>query len=153
MHGGMASRLDLLKMPPVSLHGRRLWWAEQRERADAAISALLHDALCLSARLRRASRRLHAGMQTRFAPGTSSAEIRGEAPPNNVLCYEMRTGGGQDARIRVLEGRNTFVSVEGVADAQTDLSFTTEPRTYRLRVGQLMRAARPEAFRLLVSVK
>jgi len=92
-------------------------------------------------------------MQIRFAPGASSVEIRGEAPPNDVLCYEMRTGGGQDARIRVLEGRNTFVSVEGVADAQTDSSFTTEPRTYRLRVGQLMRAARPEAFRLLVSVK
>lgn len=91
--------------------------------------------------------------QIRFARGTSSTELRGEAPPNDVLCYEMRTGAGQHARIQVLEGRNTIVSVEDVADAQTDVSFTTEPRTYRLYVGQLMRALHAEPFRMLVSVR
>jgi hypothetical protein len=90
--------------------------------------------------------------EIRFAPGATSSEIQGEAPAEGVLCYLMRTGAGQNARIEVLEGSNTIVTVEDVADARANLSFTTEARQYRVYVGQLMRAIEPQPFRVLVSV-
>lgn len=91
--------------------------------------------------------------EIRFAQGATSAEITGDAPPDDVLCYTMRTGAGQTARIQVLEGLNVIVGVVDVADARDDLTFTTEARAYEIRVGQLMRAVQPQPFRVLVSVE
>ena len=93
--------------------------------------------------------------EIRFTPGTSSAEIAGEAPSNDALCFTIRTAAGQDARIQVLDGSNTIVSVLGVPDAEArqDIAFTTQARKYEIRVGQLMRAIEPQPFRMLVSVE
>lgn len=93
--------------------------------------------------------------EIRFAPGKTSAELHGEAPANDVICYTMRTGAGQQASIQVLEGANTIVTVLGVpeAEARQDIAFTTQASRYDIRVGQLMRALEPEPFRMLVSVK
>jgi len=90
--------------------------------------------------------------EIRFARGASSADITGAAPADGVLCYSFATGAGQQARVRVLEGRNTAFSIEGLADARDDLDFRTEAKTYRMRVFQLMRSARDEPFRIRVSV-
>ena len=91
--------------------------------------------------------------EIRFAPGATSVEIKGEAPPDDVICYLMRTGANQQAQIQVLEGANTIVTVIDVADARQELSFTTQARQYEILVGQLMRAIEAEPFRILVSVK
>lgn len=91
--------------------------------------------------------------EIRFAAGTSAVEISGEAPANDVACYTMRTGAGQQARIQVLEGNNTIVTVIGLAEARQDIAFVTEAKEYRLLVGQLMRALQPQAFRMRISVE
>lgn len=93
--------------------------------------------------------------EIRFTPGKTSAEIQGEAPAKDVICYSMRTGAGQQARIQLLEGANTIATVPGVpeAEARQDIAFTTQARQYEIRVGQLMRALEPEPFRMLVSVE
>lgn len=90
--------------------------------------------------------------EIRFARGASSAEVTGSAPADGVICYALSTGAGQQARLRVLEGNNTIFTIEGLVDAQNDYSFRTKARTYRILVGQLMRAARDQPFRLHVSV-
>ncbi|WP_319783402.1 hypothetical protein [Oceanisphaera sp. IT1-181] len=91
--------------------------------------------------------------EIRFAHGATSVEIKGEAPPDDVLCYLMRTGANQQAKIQMLEGVNTVVTVLDVADAREEISFTTQARQYEIRVGQLMRAIEAEPFRIFVSVK
>jgi hypothetical protein len=88
----------------------------------------------------------------RFQRGASSAETTGLAPAEDVICYSLETGAGQNARIQVLEGSNVMFSIEGLVDAQDDYSFRTERGTYRVLVGQLMRAAEPMPFRILMSV-
>ena len=91
--------------------------------------------------------------EIRFAPGATSVEIKGEAPPEDVLCYLIRTGANQKAKIKVLEGSNTMVSVIDVADGREEISFTTQARQYEIRVSQSLRASEAEPFRMLVSVK
>lgn len=91
--------------------------------------------------------------EIRFAPGTSSAEIRGLAPADEVICYQMRTGAGQRAFLEVREGRNTVFSVEGLADAQDRYRFTTRGGVQRIFVSQLFRAVAAEPFRLFVQVE
>lgn len=89
----------------------------------------------------------------RFEAGRSSTSIRGEAPPDDVVCYSLATGRGQRAALKVTAGRNTIFSIEGLVDARDDYEFTTEQKTYLIRVGQLMRAVAPEAFAISISVR
>lgn len=91
--------------------------------------------------------------EVRFARGASSAVIEGVAPADGTLCYAMRTGAGQSARLEVLEGSNTAFSVEGLADARDAFSFETRATTYRIHVFQMLRAAQGQPFRLLVAVE
>ena len=88
----------------------------------------------------------------RFAPGAVSGQIRGVAPPDDVLCYSVGTGAGQTMTVAVT-GRNMFVSVPGVADAQDAIRFTTAAGTYQVRVGQLMRSVTDEPFVLDVEIR
>lgn len=93
--------------------------------------------------------------EIRFAPGASSAEVVGEAPSDDVLCYTISTAAGQDANLQVLDGSNTIVTVLGVpeAEARQDISFKTREGEYEIRVGQLLRAIEPQPFRLLIRVE
>lgn len=88
----------------------------------------------------------------RVAPGASSGEVAGLAPPDGVRCYALEVGEGRRARVRVLDGRNVAFSVEGRVDAQADYAFVTERGTDRILVFQLLRAVAPEPFVLEVSV-
>jgi hypothetical protein len=89
----------------------------------------------------------------RFEPGHNSTTLLGSAPANDVVCYVMTTGRGQTATLKVVSGDNTIFSIDGMVDAQDSYSFKTERKTYRIQVGQLMRADAPEAFAIDVSVK
>jgi hypothetical protein len=91
----------------------------------------------------------------RFETNSFSTIHRGEAPPEDedVVCYTLATGRGQRAALKVIAGRNTIFSIEGLVDARDVYDFTTEQKTYRIRVGQLMRAVAPEAFAISVSVR
>jgi peptidoglycan hydrolase-like protein with peptidoglycan-binding domain len=88
----------------------------------------------------------------RFARGTSAAEITGVAPAEGILCYTLATLSGQTASIEVIEGNNVIFLVPGLFDAADSYQFTTEQKTYEVRVGQLMRAVAGVPFRIRVSV-
>jgi hypothetical protein len=87
-----------------------------------------------------------------FKRGHYSGSVRGVAPPDDIVCYEVGTGAGQHAEVRI-EGRNMVFSIEGVVDARDRYSFTTEKKTYRITVAQLMRSVTSEPFTLTVSVR
>jgi hypothetical protein len=74
-----------------------------------------------------------------FKRGHDSGTVRGIAPPDDVVCYELGTGAGQRADVSI-EGSNVMFSVSGLVDARDQYSFTTEKKTYRIDVGQLMRS-------------
>jgi hypothetical protein len=52
-----------------------------------------------------------------------------------------------------IKGRNVMFSIDGVVDGQHRYRFTTEKKTYRVIVGQLMRAVQSEPFTLFVSIE
>jgi hypothetical protein len=87
-----------------------------------------------------------------FKRGHYSGTVRGIAPPEDGVCYEVRTGAGQSADVRV-DGRNVIFSIPGVVEVQERYSFTTEKKTYRILVSQLMRSVTDEPFSLTVSVR
>ncbi len=88
----------------------------------------------------------------RFQRGHSSGTVQGVAPPEDFVCYEMTTGAGQTAKLRV-EGPNVIFVIDGVVEAQDRYSFVTERKTYRVKVGQLMRSVQGVPFTLSVSIE
>ncbi|MDR4651181.1 MAG: hypothetical protein MRJ52_02085 [Nitrosomonas sp.] len=88
----------------------------------------------------------------RFQRGHSSAAIEGVAPPDSALCYQITTAAGQTADIAI-SGVNMMFSIEGVTDAQDKYRFTTEKKTYRITVSQLMRSVTNEPFTLTVAIE
>jgi hypothetical protein len=92
--------------------------------------------------------------EIRFPAGASGTEIVGDSPPQDadLICYRLRTGAGQTARVRMLKGRNSGFIIEGVTDHKDDFTFRTEAKTYLICVGQLLRSFEPEPFRMAVSV-
>ena len=87
-----------------------------------------------------------------FERGNYSGTVSGTAPPEDVVCYEVSTGAAQKAEVSV-KGRNVVFFIVGVVDAQERYSFTTEKKTYRILVGQLMRSITDEPFSWTVSVR
>jgi len=88
----------------------------------------------------------------RFQRGHSSAAIEGVAPSGSALCYQITTAAGQTADIAI-SGVNMMFSIEGVTDAQDKYRFTTEQKTYRITVSQLMRSVTNEPFTLTVAIE
>lgn len=90
--------------------------------------------------------------EIRFQRGHDSGTVRGVAPPEDVVCFRMTTGAGQTANLEV-KGRNVMFAIPGVVEGQDSYSFTTENKTYRINVGQLMRSVTDEPFSLTVSIR
>jgi hypothetical protein len=90
--------------------------------------------------------------EIRFQRGQHSGRVQGVAPPDDVVCYRVATGAGQTANLK-LKGRNVMFSIGGVVEGQDAYSFTTEKKTYRVYVGQLMRSVTDEPFSLSVSIR
>lgn len=88
----------------------------------------------------------------KFAGGTTSGDVVGTAPPEDVVCYTLETGEGQTASVKVLQGNNIIFSILDVIDAQQDYSFTTKNKTYEIVVGQMMRSVTNEPFRIRFTV-
>lgn len=87
-----------------------------------------------------------------FERGHDAATITGKAPADGQLCYRLATGAGQQATVTI-DGQNMMFSIVDVVDAQDHYRFTTEKKTYRILVSQLLRAVTEEAFTLKVSVR
>jgi hypothetical protein len=89
-------------------------------------------------------------VSVKFPASEDSAIIDGLAPANDVVCYRLDTKIGQKITLKVLRGANTIFSVADVQDAEDHLTFTAQKLSYDINVGQLMRAARPEKFRISI---
>jgi hypothetical protein len=87
-----------------------------------------------------------------FAPGQSSATVKGVSPPNEPVCYSFAAAAGQTATLKV-NGRNIVISVIDVGDARDVWTFTTKAQTYKFVVGQLMRSVTSEPYTVTLSLK
>lgn len=80
--------------------------------------------------------------------------IEGEAPADGALCYTFETLPSNNLSIEVVRGQNTTVSVPGYYDARSDRMFMAGlPKTLEVRVFQVMRAAAPEPFSVLIRLE
>lgn len=91
--------------------------------------------------------------QIRFAPGAYSGEVRGSAPADGCACYVMDVGDGQRARVRIFSAADAAVTVRGVQDNRTDVSWVTSAGRYELCVHRTFRAAEGLPFRMVVEVR
>jgi hypothetical protein len=89
----------------------------------------------------------------RFGASMNAATVQGAAPPDDTVCFTFTAVAGQRATVRVASGRNIMFAIEDVVDGQDNYSFTTQARTYRVLVGQLMRSVTVERFGLSVSLR
>lgn len=87
-----------------------------------------------------------------FERGHDSATVTGSAPPDGQRCDTLAIGAGQRASLSI-DGRNMMFSIVDAVDAQDHYSFTTEKKTDRILVSQLMRAVDEEPFTLRVTAR
>jgi hypothetical protein len=77
--------------------------------------------------------------------------ITGSVLPEETRCYRLDAVEGEKVTVKVLQGKNIVLSLEGLADAQEVLTFTAENMSYRVIVGQLLRSKRPQAFQISIT--
>lgn len=87
-----------------------------------------------------------------FAPGQTTMELAGTAPPGDVVCFALTGLRGQSVSITVTEGANIIFSIEQLVDARDRYRFTATRPTYRILVGQLMRSIEAAPFRIRVAL-
>ena len=92
-----------------------------------------------------------------FAPGTSSATVKGMASNEGPsACYTLTTRAGQTASLTIVKtSRNddTAFTIQDVVDNQDNYTFKTEAKTYTIGVSLTFRAVVPRPFTMRVSVK
>jgi hypothetical protein len=96
----------------------------------------------------------------RFAPGTSSATIKGIASSidegASSACYTLTTRAGQTARLSIVKrSRNddTAFTIQDIVDNQDNYTFKTEAKTYRIGVYLTFSRQSDRPFTMQVSVK
>ncbi len=89
-----------------------------------------------------------------FKTGSFSATVQGDVDPEGVRCYSIATAKGQTADLSVKsKHNNTIFSIEGLADGRDQYTFTTEKKTYKIFVGQLMKAVEKDHFTLTITIR
>lgn len=87
----------------------------------------------------------------RFDAGFTTGDLKGTAPADGTVCYDLRFPQGQNLSIELVGGRNVAVSAPGHFDARSDRMFLGDlPGRLELRVFQLMRSVTPQPFALRV---
>lgn len=118
------------------------------------VKALVSGFLLSTLMATTAAKAAQACEPVRFKPGSFSATVRGTVDPEGVRCYEIATGNGQTAELSVKSTHNnTMFSIEGVVDGQDQYKFRTEKKTYRILVGQLMKAIDKDSFALTITIR
>ena len=82
---------------------------------------------------------------------TDPMQVTGMAPADGVVCYAIKPVSGRRISIWVVSGRNVIFSVKDQVDAVDHYSFRANGMGYVVNVGQLMRAAVDEPFRMSIS--
>ena len=95
----------------------------------------------------------------RFAAGSTSAVVTGSVPPEDPrdsdpepACYTLAVGEGQNAKIRLLSGKNVGITIPGVGDMSDSFDFTTRRGVYELQLFQLFPSGQAAPFRMQVEV-
>jgi hypothetical protein len=96
-----------------------------------------------------------------FAPGTSSATVRGIAQSSGdsdapiKACYTLATGRGQTATLKLIHGPKDDVafSIHDVVDNHDEYTFKTDPKTYTINVYRTFAREPDEPFTLQIAVK
>lgn len=88
----------------------------------------------------------------RFAAGRASAVVQGSAPAADTVCYRFTAAAGQTAMLKVVSGRNVIFAIDDLVDAQDNYRFSTQARTYTIRVGQMFRSVTPQRFSLSLAI-
>jgi hypothetical protein len=92
-----------------------------------------------------------------FAPGTSSATVKGMASNEGPsACYTLTTHAGQTAMLTIAKtSRNDDIAftIPDVTDNQDNYTFKTDAKTYMINVYLTFRAVTPRPFTMRVSVK
>ena len=89
-----------------------------------------------------------------FKAGSFSATVRGQVDPEEVRCYSIATAKGQTADLSVKsKNNNTIFSIEELADGLDQYKFITEKKTYKIFVGQLMKAVEKDQFILTITIR
>ena len=79
--------------------------------------------------------------------GFEVGDLKGSAPADGILCYDVRFPKGQNLSIELVSGQNVSISVPGYYDDRVDRMFLGDlPGRLELRVYQLMRAVTPQPF-------
>lgn len=77
----------------------------------------------------------------------TAGDIKGIAPAEGFLCYDLRFGQGQNLSIELINGTNVSVTVPDFYDDRTDRMYLGDlPGQLELRVFQLMRSVTPQPF-------
>ena len=90
-------------------------------------------------------------MPIKFEAGTTSTVLHGMVPADNVVCFTLKTGSEQKVQLDISDGNNTVFSIDDITDAQKHFEFRTLNKTYKIFIGQLMRASSEQAYTLKVS--
>lgn len=89
-----------------------------------------------------------------FPAGYTTGAITGTAPADGVVCYRLDMA-PHDANLRIeVEGTNVIFSYDdgfNAGDARQSVEMVPEGPAVEVRVGQLMRSATPQDFRLVVT--
>jgi hypothetical protein len=83
----------------------------------------------------------------RLSAGFSAGDVKGIAPADGIVCYDLQFPRGQNISIELASGKNVAITVPGHFDARTQRMFMGDlPGRLEVRVFQLMRAVTPQPF-------
>jgi hypothetical protein len=81
----------------------------------------------------------------------TAGDIKGGAPADDLLCYDLRFEQGQNLSIELINGTNVSVTVPGYYDDRPGRMYLGDlPGQLEVRVFQLMRSATPQPFVLRI---
>ena len=90
----------------------------------------------------------------RFSKGSYSGEVSGVAEfsmDSGPVCYTIGVNKGQHMKVNLLAGANTRFSIVGEVDYETEYSFITQKKNYKILVFTSQRT--PVPFDLTVTVR
>lgn len=77
--------------------------------------------------------------------------VTGTVSPEGTDCYAIKPNAGMDVTIEVAKGRNVVFSISDIVDAVDSYHFRANGYGHKVVVGQLMRSATRESYRLIFS--
>ena len=89
-----------------------------------------------------------------FQKGSSSAQVRGQAPAEGAECLKFSARRGQNVQVSVQSVHDQVAfSIEGLIDDRLQHTFMSEKKSYKLLIFQTMKAVAPVKYVLTLSIR